>query len=138
MSVSTIGYGSYQATSIIANFRQRARSSQELADDFASASSADSRGAPSPVQPGPQVGGSNRTMTGPGGVDFATLIGALDAGDVAGAKKALATILQNHIGDAASGAPRDAAAANAASTPDDAGSFPGVPAMAGSTFRIRA
>ena len=138
MSVSTIGYGGYQATSLTANFRQRVQTRQELAGDLQSASPEDSQGAASQIQQGLRIGTTNRTTPGAGGIDFADLAKALEAGDVAGAKKALAVILQKNAGSEQPGTARDTGSVKTEQSPDDGGETFALPSMAGSTFRVTA
>ena len=88
MSVATIDAGSYQSTSLFANYRQRTQGMRKPASDC-SAGAADTRQTFSAIQQAVE-----RTAASPAGIDFSALNNALDAGDLAGAKRALAAIQQ--------------------------------------------
>ncbi len=91
MSVASIGSGSYQATLIFANYQQRGRSLKSVAGNNTSEAPAEAQGTASSSRQDFRDAARSRATT---GIDLTNLAKALDAGDLAGARTALAAIQQ--------------------------------------------
>ena len=135
MSVATIGSGSYQATSLFANYQQRVSSLQNPAGNVQAKDRAGTPEARASRQPDAPDVAQGHAAPGRAGIDLSALSEALDAGDLASAKKAFAALQQEHH---AAGNTQTAGDAGAGNLPDDEAGLSSASRASGSTFQITA